>query len=70
MQDTVTCHSEYDYAEKPVSLNWQGKRREISNILDAWRTPDGKGFRVETVDGQVFVLLYNQASDDWQILQS
>ncbi len=63
----VECHSGFAYAERPVAITWQGRRVEIRQVLDRWRSPQGRNFRVETEDGQEFELLYNEAADEWQI---
>ncbi len=65
----VECRSDTEYAERPIALHWQGGRLEVSEILSRWRTPAGKGFRVRTVDGQIFDLLYDEITADWQIQQ-
>ena len=67
MTDIVECHSEFEYAEKPVTLTWQGQRLEIKAILSQWRTPQGKWFHVQTDDMQTFKLLYDEAADTWHI---
>lgn len=70
MAEAVECHSGHAYAERPTALTWQGKRLEIARLLDERRTPQGKTFRVETDDRQVFDLLYDEAADEWHIYQS
>jgi hypothetical protein len=69
MQDCVECRSEFVHAEKPVALTWDGERLEITAILNRWRFPGGRGFRVETGDGQVFELVYSENEDEWRIQQ-
>jgi hypothetical protein len=65
----VECRSDSEYAERPIALYWQEQRLEIVEILSRWRTPAGKGFRVRTADDQIFELIYNEISADWQIQQ-
>ncbi|MBI5842711.1 MAG: hypothetical protein HZB19_21680 [Chloroflexi bacterium] len=65
--ENVECRSDTEYAERPLSLIWQGKRREIAEILARWRGPGEKGFRVKTVDGQAFELTYREVPDEWHI---
>ena len=65
--ETVECRSDTEYAERPLSLIWQGRRLEIAEILARWRGPGEKGFRVKTVDGQAFELTYQEFSDDWRV---
>jgi hypothetical protein len=69
MSDIVECHSDYTYAERPVAIIWEGKRLEIKEIMREWRRPLGKGFRVCTVDGQEFDLLFEDSSSEWKINQ-
>jgi len=63
----VECHSGTTYAERPTALHWEGERLEIEAILARWRTPGGRVFRVQAVDGRVFELSYDEALDEWQI---
>ena len=67
MDNKVTCHSGYEYAERPISFQWRDERLEIEEILSRWRSPEGKVFRVRTVDDQVFELHYSELADEWQI---
>jgi len=65
--NVVVCHSGYTYAERPTAFWWQGERLEINVIEADWRTPQGKGFRVCTHQGQSFELFYDERNDDWEI---
>ena len=67
MKDSVECHSESSYPEKPVRLTWEGTRREVDAILSRSRDPQGYRFRVRTTEGQVFELDYIIATDAWHI---
>jgi hypothetical protein len=69
VSDPVECHSDSEYAERPTALHWEGQRLEVSEILARWRTPDGKHFRVRVRQDWVFELFYDQAQDDWRIVQ-
>ena len=69
MPDIVECHSEYEYAEKPVALTWDGKWLEIAAILERWRIPGAKCFRVKTAGGLIFELFYSELYDEWCINQ-
>jgi hypothetical protein len=67
MPDLVECHSGYEYAERPTALWWEGQRLEVSEVEAQWRISGGKKFRVRTVDGQVFELLYVELYDEWRV---
>ncbi len=69
MSEIVECHSEYEYAEKPLAFWWQDQRWEIEEILAQWRIPGGKCFRVRTKDNQIFELFYGELFDEWRIHQ-
>jgi len=69
MGQLVESYSGIEYPETPRALYWHGERLEISEILGSWRTPDGKGFRVQTEDQQVFELFYAEDKQEWIIGQ-
>jgi hypothetical protein len=53
-----------------LAISWQGERLLVEQILDAWRFPDGKSYRIRTRDGQIFELHYSETNDAWSIVQS
>ena len=65
--ETVECRSDTEYAERPLSLVWEGCRYEIAEIISRWRGPGEKGFRVKTAKGTAFELTYQEVSDDWHV---
>jgi hypothetical protein len=67
VKDLVECLSDAEYADRPLSLTWLGRRLEIAEILGRWRGPNEKGFHIKTTDGQTFELIYREIHDDWQI---
>lgn len=69
MSDLVECHSGSEYAERPTAVHWQGQRLGVAEVEARWRIPGGRKFRVRTVDGQVFELLYVELYDEWRIHQ-
>jgi len=52
-----------------LAIHWQGERLVVEQILDAWRVPDGKCYRINTQDGQVFELRYSEFENAWSIVQ-
>ena len=69
MSEIVECHSDYEYAERPIALTWKNQRLEIAEIIERWRIPGARCFRVRTVDEQVFELFYGELYDEWRIHQ-
>ncbi len=65
MIDTVECRSDSEYAERPLSVTWNGRHYESAEILARWRGLGEKGFRVKTTNGQAFELTYREIPDEW-----
>jgi len=70
----VECHSGYQANEYPVSFMFQGRRREIEEILDRWyeggidaRKQVMRYFKVRTSGGEVFLLRYLCLFDTWSV---
>jgi hypothetical protein len=39
----------------------------VEAVEHSWRTPSGPAFRVRTADGRRFTLVYDEATDAWDI---
>jgi hypothetical protein len=70
----VECYSGYKACERPVAFTRQGRRMEISEILDRWYEggltadkPVVHYFKVKTGEGRVFILRYAAQSDAWAV---
>jgi hypothetical protein len=63
----IHCHSGFEYAERPVTFFWEGRRLDIHSIEGQWRVPEGKCFRVGTQDGNRFDLVYDEMIDQWRV---
>jgi len=66
MADLVTCHSGSQYAEYPLTFQFQGGTLPVDEILARWRTPASMGFCVRAA-GAVFDLYYDEAQDQWRV---
>ncbi len=63
----VKCYSGHTYAQRPRAFFWQDEEHEIDQVLAEWAHPGGKRFRVSTVAGDRFDLVYEIESDEWQV---
>ena len=63
----VECLSGHTYAERPIALWWEGERLNIVEIVARWRIPDGRRFRVQAENDQIFELCYSEQQDEWQV---
>lgn len=67
MSDPVACLSGGAYADRPVAVRWDEQWVRIETIIERWRTPQGKGFRVRADEGQIFNLFYDEPHDSWRV---
>ncbi len=65
----VKCYSSYTYAERPVSFLWQETEYKIKEIEEAWQEPGKRVFKVITDSGKSFKLCYNEAIDQWAVIE-
>jgi hypothetical protein len=63
----VSCYSGLEYAGRPRSFEWQGKRLVVAAVEAEWRAPDSKRFRVLTTGERRFDLVYYVLNDRWSI---
>ena len=67
MDAVVECYSGHTFPQYPKAILIDNVRLEIEVIETEWRSPQGKFFRVKTINGSIFVLFYDETSDNWQI---
>lgn len=71
---SVECYSGYKAEERPVAFSFQGRRREVAEVVDRWYEGGLEAgrqgvnyFRVKTVEGDLFLLRYLPLCDAWSI---
>ena len=67
MTDLVECRSDYQYAQRPTAVYWDGEWLSVQVILADWEEPDGKGFRVLSGNLIAFDLFYSYEHDSWEV---
>jgi hypothetical protein len=65
----VKCYSGHTYAEEPRSFKWEGIEYEVEEIEKGWIEPGQRCFRVKTRDNKRFRLCYNEAKDQWSLIE-
>jgi len=65
----VNCYSGHTYAEIPRSFEWQGIVYEVEEIESEWQEPGERYFQVRTRDNKLFRLCYNEAEDQWSLIE-
>ena len=66
----VVCYSGHAYAERPVSLIWEGIEHKVKQIEKEWQEPGARLFQVRTEDGRLFILSYNERGDEWSACET
>ncbi len=63
----VECYAGYRSEQVPRAF-WLGDRRlEALEVLDCWRGPDYRYFKVKAVDGNAYILRHDEARDEWTL---
>ena len=71
----VQTRDEYREAQEPTHFQWRGRNFGVARILDRWyegfadptRLPL-RYFKVETSDGEMFLLRYHEFFKAWSIV--
>jgi hypothetical protein len=72
----VDCHSGRSYADRPISLVWNGERYEISEIECEWLEPGEKHFivkaaRAEEAESEKRIhICYDTVEDLWRLCKN
>ena len=71
----VECYDGYKAHERPTAFTFEGRRREVAEVIDRWYegSPQAGGtaldyFKVRTEEGEVFLLRYNALFDVWAVV--
>ena len=73
----VTCYAGYKSNESPRSFLWDERVLNITKIVDRWydssvdaRSEVTDYFRVQTDDGDTYIICYNRLFDSWAVMVS
>ena len=65
----VDAYSGYKASERPSQFVVDEQIYQITAVLDQWYEPTATYFKVRTVEGKTYLLLYDEETDEW-VLQS
>lgn len=63
----VECYAGYRGEETPRRFRVGMHQIEVSQVVDAWMTPDHRYFKVRDPDGRDYVLRHNVGADRWEL---
>jgi len=65
----VDAYSGYKASERPRQFVLDEQIYQVTAVLDQWYEPTATYFKVRTVEGKTYLLLYDEETDEW-VLQS
>lgn len=63
----VECYAGYRGEETPRRFFIDDHLYEIKEVVDAWLAPEHRYFKVETVEGDLFILRHDIATESWEL---
>ena len=63
----VRCYAGYQAEETPRSFSFDDQEIEMTEVVDRWRTPDQRYFKVKGNDRRLYVLRHDIASGEWEL---
>ncbi len=63
----VDCYAGYRGEETPRRFEVDGRRVEVVRVVDRWRGPTHRYFRVRGNDGSVYLLRHDESMDLWDL---
>ncbi len=71
----VKTYDGYKKAERPISFEYEGSKRQVVEIVDRWYEasriagrPTYDYFKVRIENGEEFILRHNRMHDVWSVL--
>ncbi|MGF1608111.1 MAG: hypothetical protein ACFCUQ_01855 [Kiloniellales bacterium] len=68
MQLEVECYAGHRGEETPRSLSIDGKRIEVTEVLDRWLAPDHRYFKLLCAGGATYILRHDPAAARWDLV--
>ena len=63
----VEAYSGYKANECPLSFDLDEQSYQIASVVDRWQDPEAEYFKVRTTDGKLYLLRYNERTDEWTL---
>ena len=63
----VECYAGNRGDEAPRTLILGERRIAVVEVLDRWLAPDHRYFKIKGDDGDVYIVRYSNATDEWEL---
>jgi hypothetical protein len=67
VSNTVHCHSDFRFAERPISFDYAGQMHQVLDVLSESKTENGYQFTVLADASHNYQLFYDEYRDTWRI---
>ena len=67
MKITVQAYSGFKANERPCSFVLDTHPYQVQEVLDQWYGPASLYFKVRASDGNVYILKYEPAAEEWSL---
>lgn len=67
MEVHVECYAGHRGEETPRIILFDGRRVEITEVLDQWLSPDHRYFKVSGSDGALYILRHDVPGQCWTV---
>jgi hypothetical protein len=64
----VECYAGYQAEETPRRFRLAGAWLEVEKVVDRWRDPDHRYFKVNAATGHAYVLRHDTESQCWELV--
>ena len=64
---SVECYAGYRGEQTPRAISVASQRIEIAEVIDQWLAPDHRYFKLRGVDGHIYLVRHDVASDAWEL---
>jgi hypothetical protein len=63
----VECYAGYRVEETPLRFRLGNKLIEIAEVVDRWLAPDHRYFKVQTSEGEIYILRNDTTTGVWEL---
>jgi hypothetical protein len=63
----VECYAGHRGEQTPRRLILGDRRVEVSEVLDAWLSPDYRYFKLKGADGGIYLVRHDEQSGVWEL---
>jgi hypothetical protein len=64
---SVECYAGYRGEETPLRFRIDDRLIEIAEVVDRWLAPDHRYFKVQTAEGEMYILRNDMTTGVWEL---